>query len=155
MRIPKKKELLELQKKYHTDRKIGEVYGVPGRLVTYWRSKKNISTLLVVFLLIIQLFSYIFVLGIFYLIVTQYFLRKKTVNFGILKNPIIYRRIKLLTIYLLVGFLLLVFLYGYFYSPILYLLFTVYFDQIPLRKIILQQNISQILNSNLYLFITC
>ena len=43
MRIPKKKELLELQKKYHTDRKIGEVYGVPGRLVTYWRSKKNIG----------------------------------------------------------------------------------------------------------------
>ncbi len=43
MRIPKKKELLELQKKYHTDRKIGEVYGVPGRLVAYWRSKKNIG----------------------------------------------------------------------------------------------------------------
>jgi len=43
VRIPKKKELFELQKKYHTDRKIGEVYGVPGRLVTYWRSKKNIG----------------------------------------------------------------------------------------------------------------
>ncbi|MCP4583565.1 MAG: 3-isopropylmalate dehydratase large subunit [candidate division Zixibacteria bacterium] len=43
MKIPKKKELLELQKKYRTDRKIGEVYGVPGRLVAYWRSKKNIG----------------------------------------------------------------------------------------------------------------
>ena len=43
MKIPKKKELLELQKKYHTDKKIGEVYGVPARLVAYWRSKKNIG----------------------------------------------------------------------------------------------------------------
>ena len=43
MRIPKKKELLELQRKYRTDRKIGEVYGVPARLVTYWRTKKKIS----------------------------------------------------------------------------------------------------------------
>lgn len=43
MRIPKKKELLELQKKYRTDKKIAEVYGVPSRLVAYWRSKKNIG----------------------------------------------------------------------------------------------------------------
>ncbi len=42
MKIPRKHELLELQKKYRTDRKIGEVYGVPGRLVAYWRSKKGI-----------------------------------------------------------------------------------------------------------------
>lgn len=42
MRIPKKKELLELQRKYRTDKKIGEVYGVPARLVTYWRTKKKI-----------------------------------------------------------------------------------------------------------------
>ena len=44
MKIPKKKELSELQKKYRTDKKIGEVYGVPGRLVAYWRSKKNIGS---------------------------------------------------------------------------------------------------------------
>ena len=44
MRIPKKKELLELQKKYRSDKKIGEVYGVPARLVTYWRQKKKIGT---------------------------------------------------------------------------------------------------------------
>jgi 3-isopropylmalate/(R)-2-methylmalate dehydratase large subunit len=43
VKIPKKKELLELQKKYRTDKKIGEVYGVPARLVAYWRSKKNIG----------------------------------------------------------------------------------------------------------------
>ncbi|MCD6162671.1 MAG: 3-isopropylmalate dehydratase large subunit [candidate division Zixibacteria bacterium] len=43
MKIPRKKELLELQKKYRTDKKIGEVYGVPGRLVAYWRSKKKIG----------------------------------------------------------------------------------------------------------------
>jgi 3-isopropylmalate/(R)-2-methylmalate dehydratase large subunit len=43
LRIPKKKELLELQKKYRTDKKIGEVYGVEARLVTYWRTKKKIS----------------------------------------------------------------------------------------------------------------
>jgi 3-isopropylmalate/(R)-2-methylmalate dehydratase large subunit len=43
LRIPKKKELLELQKKYRTDKKIGEVYGVPARLVTYWRNKKKIG----------------------------------------------------------------------------------------------------------------
>ncbi len=43
MRIPKKKELLELQKKYRTDKKIGEVYGVPSRLVAYWRQKKKIG----------------------------------------------------------------------------------------------------------------
>lgn len=43
MKIPTKKELLELQKKYRTDKKIGEVFGVPGRLVTYWRSKKKIG----------------------------------------------------------------------------------------------------------------
>lgn len=44
MKIPKKKELLELQRKYRTDRKIGEVYGVPARLVAYWRSKKKIGS---------------------------------------------------------------------------------------------------------------
>jgi hypothetical protein len=44
LKIPKKKELLELQKKYRTDKKIGEVYGVPARLVAYWRGKKKIST---------------------------------------------------------------------------------------------------------------
>ena len=43
MKIPRKKELQELQNKYHTDRKIGEAYGVPSRLVTYWRLKKNIG----------------------------------------------------------------------------------------------------------------
>jgi homoaconitase/3-isopropylmalate dehydratase large subunit len=42
LRIPKKKELLELQRKYRTDKKIGEVYGVEARLVTYWRTKKKI-----------------------------------------------------------------------------------------------------------------
>jgi 3-isopropylmalate/(R)-2-methylmalate dehydratase large subunit len=44
LRIPKKKELLELQKKYRTDKKIGEVYGVPARLVAYWRNKKKITS---------------------------------------------------------------------------------------------------------------
>ncbi len=44
MRIPKKKELLELQRKYRTDKKIGEVYGVPARLVAYWRNKKKITS---------------------------------------------------------------------------------------------------------------
>jgi 3-isopropylmalate/(R)-2-methylmalate dehydratase large subunit len=43
LRIPKKKELIELQKKYRTDKRIGEIYGVPPRLVTYWRSKKKIG----------------------------------------------------------------------------------------------------------------
>jgi homoaconitase/3-isopropylmalate dehydratase large subunit len=42
LKIPRKKELLELQKKYRTDKKIGEICGVPARLVTYWRSKKKI-----------------------------------------------------------------------------------------------------------------
>jgi 3-isopropylmalate/(R)-2-methylmalate dehydratase large subunit len=44
VRIPKKKELLELQRKYRTDKKIGDVYGVPARLVAYWRSKKKIGS---------------------------------------------------------------------------------------------------------------
>jgi 3-isopropylmalate/(R)-2-methylmalate dehydratase large subunit len=44
VKIPTKKELIELQKKYRTDKKIGEVFGVPGRLVAYWRSKKKIGT---------------------------------------------------------------------------------------------------------------
>jgi hypothetical protein len=43
VKIPTKKELIELQKKYRTDKKIGEVFGVPGRLVAYWRSKKKIG----------------------------------------------------------------------------------------------------------------
>lgn len=43
LRIPRKKELLELQKKYRSDKKIGEVYGVPARLVAYWRAKKKIG----------------------------------------------------------------------------------------------------------------
>jgi 3-isopropylmalate/(R)-2-methylmalate dehydratase large subunit len=44
LRIPRKKELIELQKKYRTDKKIGEVYGVPARLVAYWRNKKKIGS---------------------------------------------------------------------------------------------------------------
>jgi len=43
LKIPKKKELVELQKKYRSDKKIGEVYGVPARLVAYWRNKKKIG----------------------------------------------------------------------------------------------------------------
>jgi 3-isopropylmalate/(R)-2-methylmalate dehydratase large subunit len=42
-RVPKKKDLIELQKKYRTDKRIGEVLGVPARLVTYWRRKKKIG----------------------------------------------------------------------------------------------------------------
>lgn len=43
LKIPKKKELQELQRKYRSDKKIGEVYGVPARLVAYWRAKKKIG----------------------------------------------------------------------------------------------------------------
>lgn len=44
MRIPRKEELLELQAKYKTDRKIGEALGgVPEYLVAYWRRKKGIG----------------------------------------------------------------------------------------------------------------
>lgn len=43
MKIPTKKELLELQKRYRTDKKIGEVLGgVDAYLVAYWRRKKGI-----------------------------------------------------------------------------------------------------------------
>src|SRR3990170_2307335 len=43
MRIPKKKELLRLQLKYRTDKKMGEALGgVPAHLVAYWRKKKKI-----------------------------------------------------------------------------------------------------------------
>jgi 3-isopropylmalate/(R)-2-methylmalate dehydratase large subunit len=44
MRIPKKEELLKLQARYKTDRKIGEALGgVPEYLVAYWRRKKGIG----------------------------------------------------------------------------------------------------------------
>ncbi len=44
MRIPRKEELLELQAKYRTDKKIGEALGgVPEYLVGYWRRKKGIG----------------------------------------------------------------------------------------------------------------
>ena len=42
MRIPKKEELVKLQAQYKTDKKIGEVLGVPAFLVAYWRRKKKI-----------------------------------------------------------------------------------------------------------------
>jgi hypothetical protein len=43
-RIPTKKELLQLQKIYRTDRKIGQALGgVPEHLVAYWRRKKGIG----------------------------------------------------------------------------------------------------------------
>jgi len=42
MRIPRKEELENLQKQYKTDRKIGQVLGVPAYLVAYWRRKKKI-----------------------------------------------------------------------------------------------------------------
>ncbi|MBU0982748.1 MAG: hypothetical protein KKA42_02690, partial [candidate division Zixibacteria bacterium] len=42
-KIPTKTELLQLQKLYKTDEKIGErLGGVPSYLVAYWRRKKNI-----------------------------------------------------------------------------------------------------------------
>jgi 3-isopropylmalate/(R)-2-methylmalate dehydratase large subunit len=45
MKIPKKKELLRLQAKHRTDRKIGKALGgVPAHLVAYWRKKKNIPS---------------------------------------------------------------------------------------------------------------
>jgi len=41
--MPTKAELLQLQKLYKTDEKIGErLGGVPAYLVAYWRRKKNI-----------------------------------------------------------------------------------------------------------------
>ncbi len=43
MKIPRKKDLLKLQKQYKTDKKIGEALGgVPEYLVAYWRRKKKI-----------------------------------------------------------------------------------------------------------------
>ena len=42
-RIPSKTELIQLQKLYRTDEKIGErLGGVPAYLVAYWRRKKNV-----------------------------------------------------------------------------------------------------------------
>ncbi len=44
MKTPTKKELLELQRRYRTDRKIGEALGgVPEYLIAYWRRKKGIA----------------------------------------------------------------------------------------------------------------
>jgi len=43
MKAPKKEELLRLQKKYKTDRKIAQAIGVPQYLVKYWRRKKRID----------------------------------------------------------------------------------------------------------------
>jgi 3-isopropylmalate/(R)-2-methylmalate dehydratase large subunit len=44
MKIPRKEELLKLQEKYKTDKKIGEALGgVPEHLVAYWRRKKKIG----------------------------------------------------------------------------------------------------------------
>jgi len=44
MKIPHKKELIELQKRYRTDKRIGEALGgVPAYLVAYWRRKKKIG----------------------------------------------------------------------------------------------------------------
>lgn len=43
-KIPTKAELLQLQKLYKTDEKIGErLGGVPAYLVAYWRRKKNVA----------------------------------------------------------------------------------------------------------------
>ncbi len=43
MKMPSKKELLELQRRYKTDKKIGEVLGgVEPYLIAYWRRKKGI-----------------------------------------------------------------------------------------------------------------
>ncbi|HPC11966.1 MAG TPA: hypothetical protein PK112_07700, partial [candidate division Zixibacteria bacterium] len=43
-KIPTKGELLQLQKLYKTDEKIGErLGGVPAYLVAYWRRKKNVA----------------------------------------------------------------------------------------------------------------
>ena len=42
-KIPTKAELIQLQKIYRTDEKIGEYLGgVPAYLVAYWRRKKNV-----------------------------------------------------------------------------------------------------------------
>ena len=42
-KIPTKSELVQLQKLYKTDEKIGErLGGVPAYLVAYWRHKKNV-----------------------------------------------------------------------------------------------------------------
>ena len=43
MKIPKKEELLRLQAKYKTDKKIAQVLHVPEYLVAYWRRKKRIG----------------------------------------------------------------------------------------------------------------
>src|SRR5512138_3425388 len=43
-KAPTKTELMQLQKLYKTDEKIGErLGGVPAYLVAYWRRKKNIA----------------------------------------------------------------------------------------------------------------
>ncbi len=45
MKIPRKKDLLQLQEQYKTDKKIAEALGgVPEYLVGYWRRKKGIPT---------------------------------------------------------------------------------------------------------------
>jgi len=43
MKIPKREELLRLQQKYKTDKRIAQAIGVPRYLVKYWRRKKKIE----------------------------------------------------------------------------------------------------------------
>ncbi len=112
--------------------------------------KKNISILLVFVIFIIQSLLYNLLLGILYLILTQHFLRKKTVNFGGLKDPEIYRRIKLLTIFLVGGFLLLIFFNGYL-SHMIYLFLNKSISLSPTGRKIFQPSLSDILNSTILL----
>lgn len=80
--------------------------------------KKYIARSIGCFVIIFQAIFYVFILGLIYFILTQYFLRKKSINFRFLKNPKIYKLIKITTIYILFGLILFFFFFGFFLDAI-------------------------------------
>ena len=72
-----------------------------------------ISKIIVFLMIIIQSILYILMTGLIYLILTQYFLRKRNLNFKILKNPIIYKYLKVIVIFVSFNILIYFFLFGF------------------------------------------
>ncbi|MFX0132295.1 MAG: hypothetical protein ACFFDN_01485 [Candidatus Hodarchaeota archaeon] len=101
-----------------------------------------ISKIIVFLMIIIQTILYSFMAGLIYLILMQYLLRKKKFNFILLKNPIIYKYLKIIVIFVSFNIIIFFFLFGFnfeifsnlFNYPLLYFKFFNFYKTITISE---------------------
>ncbi len=78
--------------------------------------KKKLFKIIAFLLILSMVIFYIFFMGIFYLVITQYFLQRNKLNFKFLKNPRTYKFLKFILLYSVFGLLFFFYLFGFVFN---------------------------------------